>query len=183
MLAACGSKDPSNNRASKQFSNLAEGKHTFRVRARDGGDIDATTLVRTWTVDTVAPTATLSTATGPGEGALQAVDREPFTFSADEDATFQCRLDGAEFAACASGIVLENLTAGAHRFEVRAVDAAGNVAPPSRATGPSRRPPPPRSSSPRPRWSSAWSSPSLLRHREGQDDEVRLAAGQEPRRV
>ena len=127
VLAACGSKDPSNNRASKQFSNLAEGKHTFRVRARNGGDIDATTLVRTWTVDTVAPTATLSTATGPGEGALQAVNREPFTFSADEDATFQCRLDGAEFAACASGVVLENLTAGAHRFEVRAVDAAGNV--------------------------------------------------------
>ena len=31
------------------------------------------------------------------------------------------------FAPCASGITLENLSAAAHRFEVRAIDAAGNV--------------------------------------------------------
>ena len=84
-------------------------------------------VVRTWTVDTVAPTATLDPTSGPGEGALQAVNKETFKFTSSEIGTFECRLDCAAFAPCDTGIVLERLTAGAHRFEVRAVDRAGNV--------------------------------------------------------
>ena len=42
-------------------------------------------------------------------------------------ATFQCRLDGADFADCAAPITLEHLKAGQHRFEVRAIDQAGNI--------------------------------------------------------
>jgi hypothetical protein len=115
----------------KQLSNLADGAHTFRVRATDtaSGNFDRVPVVRTWTVDTVAPTATLAPGTGPIDGATSGLDRETFAFSADEPATFQCRLDDAPFAACASGIVLDRLTSGRHRFEVRATDRAGNVSP------------------------------------------------------
>jgi hypothetical protein len=49
------------------------------------------------------------------------------SFTADESATFECRLDGAPFAACSSPYRTPKLKPGKHRFEVRATDAAGNV--------------------------------------------------------
>ena len=115
VLAACGAKG-GDNRGSATAPNLADGTHTFRVRARDGGEFDRVPAVFTWVVDTVAPTATLG-ASGPGEGALQAVNRETFVFSSSEDSTFECQLDGAGFAPCASGITLEGLSAS--RAQVR----------------------------------------------------------------
>ncbi|MDA0172041.1 hypothetical protein OJ998_23265 [Solirubrobacter taibaiensis] len=123
-FSACGTKV--GDRASLQLSNLADGKHRFRVRAKDVSAVDAVPADFSWVVDTVAPTATLG-ASGPGEGALQAINRETFVFSSSEEGTFECQLDGAGFAPCASGITLEGLSATAHRFEVRAVDAAGNI--------------------------------------------------------
>jgi hypothetical protein len=111
----------------KSFTDLTDGKHTFRVRATDGPVNDPSTLVRTWVIDTVAPTTTLSKDSGPGEGALQAINTETFDFSASEASTFQCRLDAADFADCAAPFKLEHLKAGQHRFEVRAIDKAGNV--------------------------------------------------------
>ena len=124
--ADCGAKD-GNGRGSRTLTNLADGQHTFRVRARDGVDYDRVPVTRAWTVDTAPPVAALDPASGPGEGALQAVNRETFAFGANEVASFECRLDAAAFAPCASGITVERLTAGAHRFEVRAIDRAGNV--------------------------------------------------------
>lgn len=77
--------------------------------------------------DHVGPTVTLPADSGPGEGALQAVDTATFTFSANEAGELQCRLDAAEFAPCASPLTLSNLAPGAHRFDLRAVDISGNV--------------------------------------------------------
>jgi hypothetical protein len=127
-LADCGAKG-GDNRGTRTFSNLADGVHTFRVRAKDGPVNDPSTLVFTWTVDTLAPTAALDKDTGPGAGALQAVNTETFNFTANEPATFQCRLDNADFADCAAPITLDHLKAGQHRFEVRAIDKAGNIGP------------------------------------------------------
>jgi parallel beta-helix repeat protein len=53
-----------------------------------------------------------------------------FTFSAnDPGATFECALDDASFAACASPVELSGLAVGAHTFEVRAIDMVGNIDP------------------------------------------------------
>ena len=52
-----------------------------------------------------------------------------FDFKADEPgASFECRLDNAEFAACDSGQIYK-VGVGSHIFEVRAVAAAGNSDP------------------------------------------------------
>src|SRR5207249_3875265 len=58
-----------------------------------------------------------------------------FTFAGTDDVTppgsltFECQVDGAGFAVCASPATYSGLAAGAHTFEVRAKDAAGNVDP------------------------------------------------------
>jgi hypothetical protein len=56
-----------------------------------------------------------------------------FTFSGSDDVTppeslaFECSLDGASFAGCDSGATYPSLGQGAHTFQVRSIDAAGNI--------------------------------------------------------
>jgi hypothetical protein len=51
-----------------------------------------------------------------------------FHFSADEaGVTFECSLDSAPFASCASPTTLNGLGDGSHTFRVQATDAAGNL--------------------------------------------------------
>jgi uncharacterized repeat protein (TIGR01451 family) len=106
------------------LSGLAEGSHTFQVRAVDtAGNRDATPASRTWVVDTVEPTTTIDV----GPSGFLTVASASFEFSSNEfGATFECSLDGAPFAACPSPLALTALAEGSHTFAVRAVDAAGN---------------------------------------------------------
>lgn len=106
---------------------LAEGAHTFLVRAVDlAGNVDASPQARPFAVDTTPPETTIDA--GPG---ATTNDRTPtFTFSAREPAAgFECRLDGASFAPCSSPYTTAPLPDGAHSFEVRATDLVGNVEP------------------------------------------------------
>jgi hypothetical protein len=53
-----------------------------------------------------------------------------FTFNSNErDVTYECSLDGAAFEPCNRGSAFALVTRGAHTFQVRARDAAGNVDP------------------------------------------------------
>jgi hypothetical protein len=105
---------------------LADGDHTFQVRAIDGaGNADASPASRSFTVDTTAPSVTLTS--GP-EGPTG--DATPtFAFTAEPGATFQCRVDNGAFAACTSPHTVTAQADGDHTFAVRAVDAVGNVGP------------------------------------------------------
>ena len=88
--------------------------------------------------DTTAPSITLN---GPASGTQQTT--ATFTFSANEPATFRCRLDAAGFDACASGIAYSGLQPGEHVFQVEATDAAGNVGSASHTWTIAVPPPPP----------------------------------------
>jgi subtilisin family serine protease len=118
----------------KQYTGLAQGEHTFQVRAKDPvGNLDATPPSRTWTVDMVAPDTALAVS-GPS-GTVASASAE-FTFSSpDGSATFECKLDGADWEAnCVSPKQYTGLAQGSRTFQVRAKDAAGNLdaTPPSR---------------------------------------------------
>jgi len=112
----------------KALSGLADGSHTFQVRAKDGaGNTDQSPASYTWVVDTTAPATTLeSKPTNPSTSTAPSL-----TFSgADSGGTgvsaFECKLDGGSFGVCTSPDNLSGLEDGSHTFEVRAVDAVGN---------------------------------------------------------
>jgi hypothetical protein len=113
----------------KSYAALAAGAHTFDVRATDAaGNADASPATRTWTVtaaaDTTAPDTTITG--GPPASTTETTATTSFT-STESGSTFQCRLDGGGWSSCASPEGDSGLAAGAHTFDVRATDIAGNV--------------------------------------------------------
>ena len=96
---------------------------TFDARATDaaGNVSDCSSSSVTYVEDSVAPQTFIDS--GPTGS-----DATPtFTFSSSEaDATFDCRIDNAEFASCTSPFTTGTVAAGAHTFEVRSRDRAGN---------------------------------------------------------
>jgi ELWxxDGT repeat protein len=108
------------------YTALADGQHTFRVRAADSlGNVDQSPAQRTWAVDATPPETTIDFGPSGSVSSRSAV----FSFSANELATFQCSLDGATPAACSSPVRYDHLRKGPHTFTVRATDTAGNADP------------------------------------------------------
>jgi len=109
------------------FAGLAAGDHTFQVRATDlAGNVDATPASVTWTVvDTTPPETTITSA----PGATTTSHSATLSFAAGEPSTFECSLDGTGWTSCTSPADYSGLADGAHTFQVRATDAAGNVDP------------------------------------------------------
>ena len=107
------------------LTELAVGSHTFMVRAIDAaGNVDATPATKTWTIDTTAPQTTITSAPPFSTSSATA----SFSYSSSETGSrFECKLDSAAYAACASPTALTGLSPGSHTFSVRAIDAAGNV--------------------------------------------------------
>ena len=111
----------------KSYSGLADGAHTFDVRATDAaGNTDPTPASFNWTVDTGAPNTSITSQ--PGNPANSADADFGFT-STEGGSTFECRLDGGAWSACTSPKSYTGLADGAHTFDVRATDAAGNTDP------------------------------------------------------
>ncbi|MDR7254832.1 Ca2+-binding RTX toxin-like protein [Nocardioides sp. BE266] len=107
------------------LSGLAQGDHTFAVRAVDlAGKTDATAATRSWTVDTVDPT--VIDLTGPSGVVVDPDFAAVLSYQADEPATFECRLVPGAFVPCGTSVSYDGLPDGDYRFEVRAVDRAGN---------------------------------------------------------
>jgi hypothetical protein len=115
----------------KSYAGVGEGTHTFRVRAIDGVGNVGSPAAHSWRIDTTAPTASVDSA----PAALTNSAAATFTFSADEaGSTFQCQLDGGGYSACTSPKAYAGLAGGAHTFDVRATDAAGNTGSPAGAS-------------------------------------------------
>jgi hypothetical protein len=105
---------------------LADGPHTFQVRATDAaGNTDATPASFGWTIDSAAPATTIDAAPSDPSN-----DSSPtFQFSSSEaGSSFECELDGGGFQSCASPHTYAGpLADGPHTFRVRATDPAGNT--------------------------------------------------------
>ncbi len=107
---------------------VAEGAHTFHVRATDlAGNIEEPAVAHSFAVDRTAPVTTLAEA----PAALSNASSARFVFSASEEARFACALDEAAFADCTSPQDIAEGAEGPHTFRVRAVDPAGNVEAPA----------------------------------------------------
>jgi hypothetical protein len=108
----------------QSYSALGAGRHTFEVRAIDAaGNVDASPASRSWTIDLTAPETMIDAGpVGPTS------DSTPtYAFSSEAGAAFECKLDAEAFAACTSPHTTAALVEGAHTFQVRATDAAGNT--------------------------------------------------------
>ena len=109
----------------RTYTGLADGPHTFAVRATDAAGNTGAAATYGWTIDTVAPSATIT-----GKPSDPSNDSSPsFAFTAGEPSQFQCKLDAAAFASCGSPQNYSGVGDGLHTFVVRATDAAGNVGP------------------------------------------------------
>ena len=109
-----------------QLTGLADGPHTFQVRAVDAaGNADASPASHAWTVDTTGPETTIDS----GPASEDTSDSATFVFHADDpQATFACWLDGVEMGPCVSGVTY-SVAPSPHEFAVQATDAAGNLEP------------------------------------------------------
>jgi hypothetical protein len=114
----------------RAFSGLANGTHTFEVRAVDAyGNRDSTPAATTFTVDTQAPAVSITSAP-----AALTNDRTPdFGFSTEAGAGVECSIDRGTpaFGACTAAhghTPAAPLADGNWTFRVRATDGAGNDA-------------------------------------------------------
>jgi DNA-binding beta-propeller fold protein YncE len=105
------------------YSSLANGLHTFHVRAIDKAGNVGPGATFSWTINTTPPTIVIDT--GP-TGYVQSNNAD-FTFHANVPATFQCQLDLGGWGACTSPKSYSGLGAGGHTFYVKATDTLGNV--------------------------------------------------------
>ena len=112
--------------AAATFNVSAEGTTTIKWLAEDRvGNLTAVGS-QTVKIDTIAPTTTI----GAKPSNPSKVSAPTFGFSSSEvGSTFECSLDGAAYAGCASPLTLPTLGEGSHTFHVRATDPAGNVDP------------------------------------------------------
>lgn len=104
---------------------FGDGSHEVTATATDAaGNASPSSATRTFWVDTGVP----DTSVDSGPSGRVSDTSATFRFSSDDpDATFRCRVDGAAEGPCTSPHDLTDLRDGEHTFEVRAVDAAGNV--------------------------------------------------------
>jgi hypothetical protein len=111
------------------YTSLSVAGHTFRVRAVNTGGTDPTPATFTWTINPLVVADTTITAS---PAAVTTSPSASFSFtSTPAGATFECSLDGAAFAACASPQAYATLALGNHTFGVRAVNEAGTDATPA----------------------------------------------------
>jgi len=107
-------------------TNLSEGPHTFYLRGYDQIGNVSSPASYSWTVDRTGPVIAI-TLTPPS---LAKESTANFAFTVHDSgsgvAAVECSLDGAAFTACGMAISYNNLSEGAHSFQVRARDLAEN---------------------------------------------------------
>jgi hypothetical protein len=110
------------------YNSLSEGTHSVRVRAVDTATNPGPAATRTWTVDTVGPTAALADTAATAF----ATSHPLFAFVLSEaGSTAMCALEPVQpsFAACSSPADFGQLDNGSYTLKVRGTDPVGNTGP------------------------------------------------------
>jgi hypothetical protein len=95
------------------------------VRAVDmAGNIDNSLLGCSWVIDSVPPNTTIIAQ--PANPSNKLSGGIGFA-SSESGSTYECSLDGAVFSTCTTPYFFNGLSNGAHQFQVRAKDLAGNL--------------------------------------------------------
>ncbi len=130
------------------LTGLAEGEHVLEVEATNRyGFVEETPATYTWTI-AIPPVATIES--GPPATTLQTTASIVFSGTDNttpaESLTFECSIDGTNWAACTSPYELTGLTPGAYTARVRAIDEFGNVGVADTYSWTVEAPPPPNTS-------------------------------------
>jgi hypothetical protein len=128
---------------SKEYTGLPEGNHTFEVRLVDQANNTGPADSYNWRIDITKPVMTIAPASQPADPTN--VQSANFTWTASEESSFECRLDGevvdggTGWVACndnnnpantSGSKSYSGLAEGDHTFEVRGTDLATNVGDP-----------------------------------------------------
>ncbi len=117
-----------NSPVSKIYS---AGTQRFEVRSVDRAGNISTPAAYDWTVDTSAPTVTITRMPSAYSGSTNAT----FEFTGMDDglvlSNFECQLDSGVVTPCSSPKRFTGLSAGAHLFSVVGIDGAGNRSAPA----------------------------------------------------
>ena len=120
---------------------LADGPHTFAVTATDAAGNTGTPATWGWTIDTVAPTVTIT----PRQPALTNAPEVFFDLAFSEPSTTaECDLVGISVDDCSGALAVSftDLTDGTYTLAVTATDPAGNTGPTANVTWTSDTTPP-----------------------------------------
>jgi predicted NUDIX family NTP pyrophosphohydrolase len=110
----------------KSYASVADGFHTFEVRATSGLGTDPTPASRRFTVDTSPPETTITS----GPSGLTNDSTPTFGLASSEaGSSLECKVDSGSYSACGSSKTTSHLADGSHSLSVRASDPAGNADP------------------------------------------------------
>jgi len=104
-----------------------EGAHVLRVKAYDAAGNVSPITVRNVVVDITAPNVTVTSPAADGAVVEKNTSIE-FSSTSPDVTGFECKIDAGNFVPCTSPKGYVGLSEGAHTFQVRATDAAGNTA-------------------------------------------------------
>jgi hypothetical protein len=132
-----GPWSPLSTQTTAVLTGLAEGPHTFEVRAVDkAGNVDPTPAALSFTVDLTLPTVAIMQ--GPAEGETLSVASATFAWRGADDRApagslkYSRSLDGGAYTTPTpdTTVTLTGLADGPHTLAVRSQDLAGNVSTP-----------------------------------------------------
>ncbi len=106
------------------FAKLAEGAHSFLVRAVDAAqNIESSPNSLSWEVDTLFPVTQIIQKPLSLGNAVEA----KFKFKSNEKVRYQCKFDSDKWSDCTDAPHYKNISEGLHNLEVKSTDKAGNL--------------------------------------------------------